>query len=95
MACDDVVDTFVQYHFQSQLQTVHQANRWCVWEGAVIVPFLHVLDVKEGARQISGIRGNDRFFGKSDDGQTCRQHEAFLAAGYGDIDAPLVKPEIH
>src|SRR5439155_463501 len=90
MAGEDVLQAFLLEHRERFAQAVEQVGRRRVGEIACLVVGKHLVPGPIGAREFRRLRRLARPFAHAIERQAGRQHQAFLRAGDGDVDAPLV-----
>ena len=95
VAGEDVVEPLLLDHLQRFAEAEEQLHRRRVGVAALRVGAEHVAEVEEAARQLRGLHRLQRLRADADDREAGREHEALLAAGDGDVDAPLVHAEVH
>src|SRR6266481_1087479 len=90
MAGEDVLQALLLEHRERFAQAVEQVGRRRVGEVAGLVVGKHLIPGPIGAREFRRLRRLARLFAHAIERQAGRQHQAFLRAGDGDVDAPLV-----
>ena len=91
---EHVVESLLHQHRNRFVQSVQQVRRRCVREVPIAIRRQHFVPGPVGFRQLRALRGGQRLFRNGVEAQSGRQHQSFLRACDGDVDAPLVMPII-
>jgi len=92
VACDDGVEPLFPQHGERLAQAIEDVGRRRVGEEAGRVVAQHRLPVPVGARQLRALRGGERLVADGVEADARRQHQPFLRAADGDVDAPCLVP---
>src|SRR5882672_10204489 len=90
VAREYVLQTFLGEHRERFAQAVEQIGRGRVREITGLVVREHLVPVPVGARQLRRNGGLEGLAADAVERQARRQHQSFLRAGDGDVDAPFV-----